>query len=262
MVEIVLDLKKNIDKNAAFYYEKAKKAKRKIDGAKKIVAEARKDLEKAEKEKEKIMEQIEKEEKEKKKKKVRKKEWYEKFRWFISSSGFLCIGGKDATTNDIIVKKHCEKGDLVFHTDIAGSPFFVIKAEGKEIDEQTKEEVATATAAYSRAWKLGISTTEVYCVSPDQLKHEMGLPKGTFMVYGKRQYFSPTLKIAVGMTEKGVPMGGPVSAVKKHCKAYVTIKIGDMKKSEIAKRIQKKIGGDSEDIMPCLPTGGYAIVKE
>ena len=29
------------------------------------------------------------------------KEWYEKFRWFYSSEGFLCIGGRDSTTNDI-----------------------------------------------------------------------------------------------------------------------------------------------------------------
>lgn len=262
MAEIVLDIKKDIDKNAAVYYEKAKKAKRKIEGAKKKVAQAKKELETAEKKRDEIIKKAEKEEEKKKKKKARKKEWYEKFRWFVSSSGFLCIGGRDATTNDIIIKKHCEKGDLVFHTDIPGSPFFVVKAEGKQIDRKTKEEAATATAAYSKAWKLGISTTEVYCVSPDQLRHEMGLPKGTFMVYGKREYFSPTLKLAVGMTERGVPMGGPVSAVKEHCRKYAVVKIGDMKKSETAKRIAKRINGDPEDIMPCLPTGGFAIAKE
>ncbi|MCK4669791.1 MAG: DUF814 domain-containing protein [Nanoarchaeota archaeon] len=262
MVEVVLDIRKNIDKNAAIYYEKAKKAKGKIDGAKKIVAESKKELEVVQKKKEEILKEMEKEKKEKEKKKVRKKEWYEKFRWFISSSGFLCIGGKDATTNDIIVKKHCDKGDLVFHTDIAGSPFFVIKAEGQEIDDLAKEEAAIATASYSRAWKLGISTTEVYCVSPDQLKHEMGLPKGTFMVYGKRQYFSPTLTVAVGITEKGVAMAGPVSAVKKNCRKYVSIKIGNLKKSETAKNIQKKIGGEGDEIMSCLPSGGFAIIKD
>ena len=262
MVEVALDIRKNIDKNAAIYYEKAKKAKGKIDGAKKIVEESKKELEKIKKKKKEILQEMEQEKEKKAKTKARKREWYEKFRWFISSSGFLCIGGKDATTNDIIVKKHCDPGDLVFHTDIAGSPFFVIKAEGKEIDDMTKEEVAIATASYSRAWKLGISTTEVYCVSPDQIKKEHGLPKGSFMVHGKRQYFSPTLKIAVGIKDKDVAMGGPVNAVKKNCEKYVSVKIGNMKKSEVAKKIQKMIGGEVDDIMSCLPTGGYAIIKE
>ena len=30
---------------------------------------------------------------------------YMKFRWFISSDGFLCLGGRDATSNEIIIKK-------------------------------------------------------------------------------------------------------------------------------------------------------------
>jgi len=47
------------------------------------------------------------------------KEWYEKFRWFISSDDFLILGGRDATSNEIVIKKHTEKNDLVFHR-----PFF------------------------------------------------------------------------------------------------------------------------------------------
>ena len=56
-----------------------------------------------------------------------KREWYEKFRWFISSEGFLVIGGRDATSNEIVIKKHADKNDLVFHTDIKGSPFHLSK---------------------------------------------------------------------------------------------------------------------------------------
>ena len=52
----------------------------------------------------------------------KKREWYEKFHWFFSSEGFLCVGGKDATSNEVIIKKHLEKNDLVLHTDMAGSP--------------------------------------------------------------------------------------------------------------------------------------------
>ncbi|MBW2987330.1 DUF814 domain-containing protein [Candidatus Woesearchaeota archaeon] len=262
MVRIKLDVRKTIEQNAAVYYEKAKKAKRKIEGAQKALDEARQKLAKVEAEKQKELEKIEKEEKEKQKHSERKKHWYERFRWFISSTGFLCVGGKDATTNDIIVKKHCEKGDLVFHTDIAGSPFFVIKAEGKKIDDKTKQEVAQATASFSRAWRMGINITEVYCVEPEQLRHELGLPKGTFMVYGKREYFSPTLQLAVGITDDERIMAGPPDAIQANCSKFVFIVQGNVKNSDIAKKIKMTMGGDIDEILRALPSGTAKIVQK
>ena len=38
-----------------------------------------------------------------------KKEWYDKFLWFFSSEGFLCIAGRDAATNEVVVKKAYRK---------------------------------------------------------------------------------------------------------------------------------------------------------
>jgi len=55
--------------------------------------------------------------------KKRKREWFEKFRWFYSSEGFLVVGGRDATTNEILIKKHTDKDDLVFHTDAINAIF-------------------------------------------------------------------------------------------------------------------------------------------
>jgi len=121
MAFIYLDLNKTVEQNAAVYYEKAKKAKKKTEGAKEALALSLKKLEKLKKDHSKELAKIEKETIK------REKEWFEKFRWFITSTGFLVIGGRDATTNEIIIKKHTETGDLVFHTDLAGSPFFVIK---------------------------------------------------------------------------------------------------------------------------------------
>jgi predicted ribosome quality control (RQC) complex YloA/Tae2 family protein len=34
------------------------------------------------------------------------REWYEKFRWFVSSGGKLAVGGRDAQSNTILVKRH------------------------------------------------------------------------------------------------------------------------------------------------------------
>ena len=58
---------------------------------------------------------------------VRNKEWYERYRWFITSDGLLAIGGRDASSNSAIIRKHLEEQDLVFHAEIHGSPFFILK---------------------------------------------------------------------------------------------------------------------------------------
>lgn len=50
----------------------------------------------------------------------RKLRWFEKFRWFVSSDGFLVIGGRDAGTNEMVVKKHMEPQDIYLHSDIHG----------------------------------------------------------------------------------------------------------------------------------------------
>ena len=149
-MNIDIFLEKSVEENASLYFEKSKKAKKKIEGAKEAIQNTEKKLEKLKKEKEEILQKNNEE------KKPSKKEWFEKYRWFYSSEGFLVIGGRDATTNEIIIKKNTESNDLVFHTEIAGSPFVVIKSGGKKIPETTMKEAAEFTASFSRAWKLGM----------------------------------------------------------------------------------------------------------
>jgi len=244
-MKVEINITKTVEQNAAFYYEKAKKAKKKIQGAEEALKKTEKKLLtiKPEVKKKELTEVV-----------TRKKKWYEKFRWFVSSEGFLCVGGRDATTNDILVRKHMQKGDLVFHTEIVGSPFFIVKAEGKKIGKKTIEEAAQATASYSRAWKHGVTITEVYYIKPEQVKKELGLPKGTFMIHGKRNYLKPVLQLAIGKKADRV-IGGPVTAIKKQTKNYMIIDQGDTKTSDMAKKIKAKLGGTLEEIQSFLPPG-------
>jgi len=257
-MELEIDLNKTVEKNAEVYFEKAKKSKKKLEGAEKALLESRKKLEKLEREKEKELAKIEKKSE---KKEERKKEWYEKFHWFVSSENFLCIGGRDATSNEIVIKKHADEGDLVLHTDMAGSPFFVIK-EGQKAGEETIREAAQATASYSKAWKLGLSVLDVFYVKPEQVtkKAKSGefMPKGAFMVYGKTQYLRPSLEMAIGTFEDRI-IGGPVNAIKKKAEKFVVVVPGKLKKSDAAKRIKKKIGGELDEIIKFLPNGGCGI---
>ena len=261
MTKLVLDLTKNIDENAAVYFEKAKKIKKKILGAEKALNETLKKLQELEFKKEKLILEKSKQDG----LKERKHEWYEKFRWFISSEGFLVIGGRDATSNEIVIKKHTEPNNLVFHTDIAGSPFFVVKSEGKQIGEKTKEETADATCTFSKAWKLGLQTTSVFYVAPEQVskKTKAGeyMGKGAFMIYGKTNYINNKVNLAIGVTKNFQIMAGPIDAVKANCDNYLVLEQGNEKPSAIAKYIQHKIGGSIDEIIRALPSGGFKIKK-
>jgi predicted ribosome quality control (RQC) complex YloA/Tae2 family protein len=259
-MDISLDIRKTVGENAASYFEKAKKDKKKIEGTRKIVADYKAKLGSLE---------AEKSEKKPLLKPAFKKEWYEKFRWFISSDGYLVIGGRDATANELVIKKHTEASDLAFHTEMSGSPFVVVKKEengreGKiegepsEIPESTKEEAATFTAVFSKAWKQGLAAMPVFCVKPEQVSKQAKageyIARGAFMIYGEKKFYNVGMSCAIGIYN-GKAMSGPLSAVKKHCSQYVELLQGDEKLSDVAKAIKKRLGGELEldDIIRALP---------
>ena len=265
-MRIWLDINRTVEQNAAIYFEKAKKARRKAAGARKALAMHQKKLEQLQRKA-----TLEEQEELQKKAAKQKKEWYEKFRWFISSEGFLVLGGRDATTNDILVKKHVDPADIIFHADITGSPFCIIKTEGKEVGEQTLQETAQFCAAKSRAWKLELSNLEVYHVKPEQVTKDAPsgeyIGKGAFMIYGRKNKMFADVKISVGATEAGKVMAAAESACRKQCLSYVTIRPGRMKKSDAAKKLQKMIEQQSrqkvslDDIMAAMPPGDCSFVS-
>jgi len=258
-----------IPENAEVYYEKAKKAKRKIKGVNIAIEKTKKDIENARSKKEIEMERVTLPEK-----RVKKElKWFEKLRWFLSSDGFLVIGGRDANTNEIVVKKYMEDNDIYFHSDIHGAPSAVVKSEGKEIPETTIEEAASFAASYSSAWSKGFGSQDVYWVHPDQVSKtpQSGefVPKGAFIIRGSRNYIrAATLLITVGVVnyEGERIMAGPLDAVKKYTDKYAIIKPGYTKKEALAREILRKIDEERvftlEDMIRVLPSGKADIVDE
>jgi hypothetical protein len=178
------------------------------------------------------------------KRKVKRKEWYEKFRWFTSSDGFLVVAGKDAVSNEVLVKKYTAADDPVFHAEVAGAPFVVVKTEGKMASEQALHEASEYAASFSRAWREGAGSADVYWVKPNQLTKSGPsgeyVPHGAFSVNGKRNWMrNVPLKLAIGLVEdeKTPFVGGAVEAVKTRTKKYVTIVPGDTVGKEFLKQI-------------------------
>ena len=264
-MKIKLDLKKTIEQNAQDYFERAKKFKKKIEGAKKALIRTEDKLSHLEDENEQMIEKQQNQ----KEKILRKKQWFEKFRWFITSEGFLAIGGRDATTNEIVIKKHTDKGDLVFHTDMAGSPFFVIKknTQDKEIGEASIQETANSTFCFnSRVWKSALGSADVFYVTPEQVTKEANtgeyLTKGAFMIRGKTNYVSVRADLAIGVTKDKMIMCAPELAVKANCEKYYKVLHGKMKPSDVAKKLKKEFDvDDTDEIIRALPAGNIELKK-
>jgi len=244
-ISIELDIDSKIENLINNLYMKNKKIARKIDGAKSILIKFRnKKIVAHSIEKPKLKRQI-------------KREWFEKFRWFYTSSNLLAIGGRDATSNEILIKKHLEVNDLVFHTEMSGSPFFILK-DGRDSSKIDIEEVAIATASYSRAWKLNMFDADVFYVNPAQVSKTANpgeyLNKGSFMVRGKRNFLNVKLEVSIGEKD-GKMIGGPTSAISSQIEEYSSLIPGERKKSDVTKSISQKFNHSAEEVIRFVPNG-------
>lgn len=246
-MEIVIDPNKSVFENAARYYELAKKYRRKAERLKEYLQK-------------------------KKKKQVRntvtrKKEWYEKFYWFFTSGGFLAIGGKDAKTNQIVVRRYMESKDLYFHADVHGASSVILK-KGQEAGERDIYETCVFAACYSSAWKYGLLVCDVFYVLPEQvsLSAPSGeyLPKGGFLIRGEKNIMKDVeLRLDVSYDEEknGLIIGVDLPGKKVSIRPYNEKKEESVKKL-YADLIKKFPGAEISisEISSRLPPGGFKIV--
>jgi len=279
MVEVEIDFRKSAQENAQDYFEQAKQAAHKTEASKAAIAETRskmKDVKKRAAKKEKPVKQ---------RKRTRGK-WYEKFHWMVSSDGFLVVGGRDATQNEVLFKKHLEPADIVLHADIQGAPLTFVKAEGKGITPLAIREASEFAVAYSTGWKRGLASLNVYWVRAGQVSKtaQTGefLPKGSFMMRGEKNFMKNTeLKVAVGVTfendAEGKPFAkavcGAVQAVNDRAKYFVTLKPGSYSQQQAAEEIRKRLllkampndqllieGMDLSDFQRLVPAGHSTVI--
>lgn len=260
-MKLSLKINKTLDENAQEYFIKAKKLRKKISGAKEAIKISKEKVSKT------SDQPIEKIKQAVKIKKVSKK-WFEKFRWFITSNGFLVIAGRDAGTNEDVIKKHTDKDDIVLHTDMSGSPFVVIKKNScnKEISQQDISESADFVLSYSKAWKKGFGNADIFYVNPDQVtksaKQGEYLSRGSFMIRGKTNYIQNKLNFCVGIYDKiddpeysGRVFCGPEESARVYSKKYFKLIPGNSKTSQIAKflknELQSKI--DLDEFIRVIP---------
>jgi len=264
-VVVQIDSNIGIPESAEKYYNKGKKAKRKINGVTEAIKNTKKEITRLENKKEIAIEELKEKQKPKEKRELK---WYEKIRWFISRDGYLVIGGRDANSNEQVVKKYSKNNDIYLHCDIHGAPSTIIQNNGDaEIPESTLYDAACFASSYSSAWSEGFSSYDSYWVTLDQVSKtpETGeyLKKGSFVIRGRKNFIRnvPVL-IAIGIVDydndKRI-MAGPVQCVEQMSENFVIVKPGFTKKERISKEILNKIDKNKvfgvDDIVRNLPSG-------
>ncbi|KAI4726060.1 hypothetical protein E4T49_06169 [Aureobasidium sp. EXF-10728] len=129
---------------------------------------------------------------------VRKQLWFEKFIYFISSDGYLVLGGKDAQQNELLYRRHLKKGDIYVHADLHGASSVIIKNNPGlaeyEIPPSTLSQAGNLSVCTSSAWDSK-AVMSAWWVNADQVSKTAPtgeyLTTGGFMIRGKKNFLPP-----------------------------------------------------------------------
>ena len=275
-LKVTVDLRKDVNDNARAHYESIKVVRDKLKGAERALERSRAEIDRLNKERTKALEAglLDGTDAVGGKKRVRRKRfWFETSRWFISQNGNIIIGGKDASSNHRLVKKHLHDGDRYIHADIHGAPSVIVKAQDAsgrplEIPDGTLDEACHYAICFSKAWSGMLGSGEAYWVNPEQVSTQAQsgefVPKGGFIIRGKRNYVrNLDLKLAVGLVkveEVELVMCAPIDSIKARTDRYWVLAPSRSKKTDVSRSIAKDLGVSVEEVESVLPPGGMDII--
>jgi len=263
--EVEISIDDNLTVNANRYYQLSKKMRKKIEGVNTAIEITKNKIKNVDKIQIKETEIIEK----------RDKFWFEKYRYGFTRNGNMILAGKDATSNEIIVKKHMEKDDLHFHTNIQGSAHVILK-DGQNLTKEDFEDTALIAALYSKALSSGLSSVDVYYVKPEQVTKtaQTGefLSTGAFVIRGERNWFKKVkLEFSIGLynyeNQTIVCVGNKEVFTNSKSPFFKTLIPGKKSKSDICNALMKEIKTlgykqiTINDLLHVLPAGKFDFKK-
>ena len=262
-IRIPLDYTEGIDSNASIIYQQSKDINEKAKRAKDALDVSLDELAKKEaglaKTKAAMANKVQ----------PTKQFWFERYKWFIAPSGRLVIAGKDAHTNDNIVKKHLKEDDLYAHADLHGAPSTIIK-KGKDAPEEDLREACIYALAQSKGWVAALTDGSAYWVYTDQVSKtpQAGefVPRGAFIIRGKRNYeYHLPMELAVGeitYENSRKVMCAPLESMKRLSNKYFVIHPGRGKAGKTAALMAKELMVPEEEVSRILPPGDAEIVRK
>ncbi len=203
--------------------------------------------------------------------KVRRPLWFERYRWFLSSEGVLVIGGRDAQSNDLLVRRYLHEGDLYLHADVHGAPSVIVKhpPPGQPpAGEATLREAGQWGFCFSKAWRAGLASGQAFWVTPDQVSKAGAsgefVPRGAWVIHGTKNYLKdlPT-ELALGTVELEAETRwsvAPPSALRVRGTVRVLLSPGEERdRPRVEIELARELGLSRDRLQALLPAGGITV---
>lgn len=196
--------------------------------------------------------------------------WFEKFRWFISSEGAIVIAGRDAPSNDLIVRRNLKDGDHYLHADLHGAASVIVKRPSPPttVGEPTLREAAQWAVSFSKAWRAGLASASAFWVTPDQVSKAAGsgefVPRGAWVIHGTKNFVRDVpLEIAVGTVRyEGAERwtAAPEAAVQARGEVRVVLRPGEEReRASVERAVAESLGVSRSLLQSLLPAGGISV---
>ena len=132
---------------------------------------------------------------------TRQQFFFEKFLYFVSSDGYLVIGGKDLQQSELLYRRYLRKGDVYVHADLHGATSVIVKNEpgnpDAPIPPSTLSQAGALVVCTSSAWESK-AVMAAWWVNAEQVSKTVEgtgqyLSKdGDFYVRGQKNFLPPS----------------------------------------------------------------------
>ena len=132
---------------------------------------------------------------------TRQQFFFEKFLYFISSDGYLVIGGKDLQQSELLYRRYLKRGDVYVHADLHGATSVIVKNDPSNPDApippSTLSQAGALVVCTSSAWESK-AVMAAWWVNAEQVSKTVEgtgqyLGKdGDFYVRGQKNFLPPS----------------------------------------------------------------------
>jgi predicted ribosome quality control (RQC) complex YloA/Tae2 family protein len=197
--------------------------------------------------------------------------WFEKYRWFVSSEGAIVVAGRDATSNDQVVKRHLKEGDLYVHADLHGAASVVVKHPapgGPPLTDTTLREAGQWAVAFSKAWRAGLAAASAFWVAHDQVSKAGTsgefVARGAWVIHGAKHFMRdlPT-ELGLGTIDfegEALWSVAPPDAIQARGILRFRLAPGpEREREDREKELVRELGLSRPVLQSLLPAGGLSV---
>jgi predicted ribosome quality control (RQC) complex YloA/Tae2 family protein len=197
--------------------------------------------------------------------------WFERYRWFISSEGVIVVGGRDAGSNDTLVRRHLKDGDVYVHADLHGAASVIVKHPPPGTTDPsalTFREAGQWAVAYSKAWRAGLASASAFWVTPDQVSKAGAsgefVARGAWVIHGTKNVLQdlPT-ELGIGTVDyEGSSLWtvAPPAAVRARGALRFLLTPGpERERADREKELSRDLGLARTRLQSLLPAGGLTV---